>query len=252
MKKNLIKIAVVILVLLVAAAFVITLTLDSIVRKGVVSVGPQITKSDIKLDGVSISMLSGKGEIRGMVIGNPAGFKTASAINVGKASLKVEPKSLLSDKIIVRSVRVEAPEITFEGSLKGSNLSALLANIEAFTASEKASADKKPSKKLQVDDFVLTGAKVKLSMTLFEGKAATVPLPDIHLADLGKGENGVTPGELAEKIFKAIFEKTTSAVTGAIADLGKGVTDAAKNVGKGVSEGAEKAVKGIGDLFKKK
>ena len=68
-------------------------------------------------------LLSGAGTIKGLVVGNPAGFKTPSAINVGAASLVLEPSSLLSDKIVIKSIKVQGPEITFETNLKDNNLS---------------------------------------------------------------------------------------------------------------------------------
>ena len=230
--------------LLIGALVIGYFTLNSIVKKGVETLGPPATKGTVTLGGVSLSPLSGKGAIKGLVIGNPAGFKSESAIKVGTASLAVDPSSLLSDKIVVRSVRVEGPEITFEGSLQGSNLSALLANIQAFAASDKAAPKDKAAKKLQLDEFVMTGGKINLSLTMLGGKSATVPLPEIKLSNLGQGADGITPADAAAQVFKAVFDGTLTAVTGAIADLGKGV-------GKGVADGASKAVKGIGDLFKK-
>ena len=240
MKKKIVRILVVLAVLVVGLLVVVYCSLNSVVKKGVETVGPLATKAPVNLSGVSLSPFSGKGVLKGLVIGNPAGFKSESAIRVGSASLVVEPSSLLSDKIIVRSVRVEGPEITFEGGLSGSNLSAILANIEAFAALDKAATKDKKPKKLQVDEFIITGGKINLSLTLLGGKSATVPLPDIHLTGLGQSAEGITPAEAASLVFKAVFDKTTTAVTGAAGGLGKGVTD-----------GASKALKGLGDLFKK-
>src|SRR5262249_50906094 len=164
-------------------------------------------KVDIKLEAVSLSLLSGGGKVKGLVIGNPEGFKTKNAIQVGKASLALKPGSLLSEKIVIKSVNVEAPEITFEGSLKGNNLSEILENIEAVAGGEKDSSksgEKKPQtsqKKIEVDDFSITGGKINLSMTMLGGKSATVPLPDIHLQNLGTGSGGITPTELVRKVF---------------------------------------------------
>ena len=39
-----------------------------------------------------------------------------SSVRVGSVALKVVPGSVLKDKVIVRSVRVEAPEITYEAA----------------------------------------------------------------------------------------------------------------------------------------
>ncbi len=84
------------------------------------------------------------------------------------------------------------------------------------------------------------------------GKAVTVPLPDIHLQNLGTDASGITPAELAEKVFKEIVSGSTKAATDAVANLAKGATEAVKNVGKTTGATLEKTTKGIGDIFKKK
>jgi hypothetical protein len=101
MKKLFIKILVVLAVLVVVAIVGIALLLDSIVKKGVETVGPRVTQVEVKLDGVSLSMFSGKGEIKGLVVGNPAGYNSPTAIKVGKAGVVVNPRSVLSDKVII-------------------------------------------------------------------------------------------------------------------------------------------------------
>jgi uncharacterized protein involved in outer membrane biogenesis len=254
MKKILIGIAVAVVVVIVAVVLAVTFMLDGAIKKGVETFGPQLTKVDVKLDAVSLSLFSGSGTIKGLVVGNPEGCKTPNAISVGKASLSLSPGSLLSSKVVIKSVNVEAPEITFEGGLSGNNLSKIMDNVDAAvgggaTATKKADAPKTesgPSKKLQVDDFLVTGAKVHVSLTGLDGKPVTVTLPDIHLTGLGQGEDGITAGDLTKRVLKEVIAAATKAAT----------SDAAKNLTKGTTDAAagavEKATKGLGGLFKKK
>src|SRR5687767_4038093 len=76
------------------------LYLDVIVKRGVEKVGPAITKTEVKLDGVHISPFSGNGEVKGLVVGNPEGFKTPSAIQVRSVAVALEPGSVMGDKVI--------------------------------------------------------------------------------------------------------------------------------------------------------
>src|SRR5881409_1074426 len=140
MKKLIIRGIVVLLVLLVVAVGVSIYFLGSIVKKGVETVGPQITGTEIKLDSATLSLLSGSGKLKGLLVGNPEGFKTESAIKVGSVSVGVVAGSVFSDKVRVTQVNVQAPEITFEGGLKGNNLSKLLDNVEASTGGKDKSA----------------------------------------------------------------------------------------------------------------
>lgn len=254
--KKLIKIGIVALVVLIVIGVVVALSLESIIKKGVETVGPKVTKVDMKLEGVSLSPLSGNGAIKGLVIGNPEGYKSPTAIKVGRASLTINPKSLLSDKIVVHSIEVQAPEITLEGGLKENNLTKILANVQEFAGAEKegktGAGEKKASKKLQVDEFTVSGAKVNVSLSMLGNKPMSVTIPDIHFKDLGTGPDGITVGELSSKVFTEIVDKTLTTVASEVGKLGKEAIGTAKDAGKSATEGVKSATKSIGDLFKKK
>ncbi|MGA2280937.1 MAG: AsmA family protein [Verrucomicrobiota bacterium] len=245
MKKLFLSVVVVLVVLIVVAVIVAGFFLGAIVKTGMETVGPKITQVSIKVDAVNLSLLTGSAGVKGLVVGNPEGYKTPQAISVGSAAVNVNPFSVLSDKIVIRSVRVEAPEITFEGNpFSGNNLSAIMKNVNAATknggpapTNTTAKAANKPAKKLEVDDFLIAGAKVN-----FNG--VTLPLPDIHLTNLGKDKDGITAADLTRRVLDAITTATIKAVANATTDIGKGT-------GKAVGEGANKITSGIGGLFKK-
>lgn len=266
MKTIVIGIVIALVVLVIVAVLAVTLFLDSGIKKGVETFGPQVAKVSVKLDAVSLSLLSGSGSIKGLVVGNPEGYKTPNAISVGQASLALSPGSLMSDKIVIKSVRVEAPEITFEGGFSENNLTKIMANVNAATGGadggKPAGPDGKPAdapkpeagpgKKLQVDDFLITGAKVNVSLTGMGGKAITLPLPDIHLTGLGQGADGITAGELTKRVLNEVLSSATKVATSdAAKNLTKGATDAVKDVGKTATDAVEKATKGLGGLLKK-
>jgi hypothetical protein len=258
MKKLIIRLLIALVVVILLAGLAVRFFLDAAIKRGVETFGPKLTKVDIKLDSVRLSLLTGSGSIKGLVVGNPEGFKEPSAIKVGSASLALKPGSLLSDKIVIKSIRVEGPEITYETTLKTSNLGKILANVQEATgggqkepskpqepSSPKETKEAKPAKKLQVDEFTITGGKIRLSVTGLGGGAATVPLPDIHLQDLGTGPDGITPGDLTKKVLEALEKGAAQAASGAVTDIGKGV------VGTGTNA-VQSLTKGIGGLFKKK
>ena len=200
MKKILIRIGLGLLVLVIAGVIVVGLFLGNIIKAGMETVGPKITQTSLKVNSVSVSMLGGSAGVKGLVLGNPEGFKTAQAMSVGKAAVSVAPMSILSDKVVIRSVEVRDAEITFEGSPFGANnLNKIMENVNAIAGGGKAGTNaaaqagaKKPAKKLEVDDFLIIGAKVHVSLTGMGGKEMTLPLPDIHIRDLGKDGDGIT------------------------------------------------------------
>ena len=258
MKKLAIRLLIALLVLIVLAVLAARFFLDGAIRRGVETVGPMVTKVDVKLAGVSLSLLSGSGKITGLVVGNPEGYKTPSAIQVGRASLAVQPGSIFSDKVVIRSVDVQAPEITLETDLKGNNLSKIIANVDETTggadkAKPSGPAQKKASKKLQVDDFRITGGKIHVSVTALGGQSVTVPLPEIHLTGLGQGPEGITAAELTKTVLHSIEKESIKAASGTVTDLSKqAANQLTKGLGTNATGAVESVTKGIGGLFKKK
>jgi uncharacterized protein involved in outer membrane biogenesis len=262
MKKFIVGSLIALVVVVVLAVLAVGLFLDKAIKSGVETLGPKLTKTDVTLRSVNLSLLSGSGTIKGLVIGNPQGYKTSSAIKVGTASLSLEPRSLLSDKIVVRSINVQGPEITFETDFKGNNLKKLLANVQETTGGESKQTAKpqepgqpkeaEAAKKLQVDDFVISGGRVHVSVTALGGQSATIPLPEIHLQALGQGPDGITPGELAKLVLEAVEKVARQAAAGTLSDIGKGAIYFTKDPNKAGSNDVNSVTKGLGDLFKKK
>ncbi|NJM56099.1 MAG: hypothetical protein HC841_09600, partial [Verrucomicrobiae bacterium] len=160
---------------------------DSIIKKGVEAVGPKATQVDVRLEGVNLSLLGGHGTLNGLFVGNPAGYKSESAMKVGTAHLALDAGSLMSDKVVIRSLRIESPEITFEGGLKENNLTQIQKNVQAFAGMTEAAPAGEPAaepgatKKLQVDEFVLSGAKVNVVLTSPVSFTTSVKIADIRL-----------------------------------------------------------------------
>src|SRR5579859_2473502 len=133
MKKLLIRLLIALIVLILLGILAVSLFLDGAVKRGIETVGPMLTKVEVKLDSVSLSLLSGSGKVKGLLVGNPEGYKTPSAIQVGTASLDLQPGSVFASKVVIKSIQVQAPEITFETDLTGNNLSKILDNLQAAT-----------------------------------------------------------------------------------------------------------------------
>jgi len=253
--KTLFKVVAVLIILLIIVVAGSLYFLGTIVKTGVEKAGPKVTKTDVKLSSAKLSVFSGSGELKNFAIANPEGYKTPEAIKVGTVSVNLQPKSVMSDKVVVHSVKVLAPEVTFEGNLGGNNLSKLLDNIKGTSDKDKQATtkeEKSSQKKFQVDDFLITGTKVHLATSLLGDRSATLSIPEIHLTNLGQGSDGITAAQLAEKVFGELVQSTLAAVTQQVGNLGKGATDMLKGATTNAVPSLDKVTKGVGDLFKKK
>jgi uncharacterized protein involved in outer membrane biogenesis len=261
MKKVLLITGAVILVLLV----VLMLSLGQIIKAGVNTMGPKLAGVPVHLDGAVVNPLTGMVRIKGLVVGNPEGFNTPSAMELNDFKLNIKMSSLFSKAIVIQEILIDAPQITYEKGLKSSNLSTLQANLapkepaepkpEAAPAPEKK---KGAAKKVIIDDFQLNGAKVNVTITALGGKKMTLPLPDIQMKDIGKDSGGTNPAEVISEVFDSISKAVVDAVSsgGAIAgDALKGAGGAATDAAKGATDAAKGAAdsikKGIGGLLGK-
>ncbi len=231
-------------VLIIAIIITLGLSLNSIIKQGIETVGPRATGSEVKLAKADISILSGKGELKGIFIGNPKGFQTESAIKLDTVRMAIDVSSVFSDKIIIDEIFIDGPEITYEKSGRSDNIKAILNNVKAFAGGSKAApeSEKKTGgeeKKIQINNLIIKNGKVHMSATLLKGQKTSLPLSDIHLKDIGKDGEGTTMAKAMEKVFASLNKNTVSAVT-----------DSVKSIGSTVEKTTDK-LKGLKGLFGK-
>ena len=230
-------------VLILVALVVVFMNLDRIVKQGVETVGPKVTKTEVRLAGVSLSPFSGNGKLKGLFIGNPQGFKTPSAIEVGALEVQVNLASLKSDKIVVDKVVIQAPVITFEGTLSGSNLKKIMENVDSVAGS---SEDTGTTKTIQIKDLTITGGKIHFSFTGLGGRTVSAPLPDLHLTNIGTDDKGATVAQATKQILGAVVSNVDKIAVKMIQEVGKWGKEAVNTA----VEKVDKAAQGVKKLFK--
>jgi hypothetical protein len=256
MKKLLFKIIAVLLLLLIVGLVAVVFFLGNIIKKGVETAGPAITKVDVRLDQASVSIIGGSAQLKGLFVGNPKEYKTDFAIKVGSVSVVLKPMSVLGEKVIVESVNVQAPEIILEGGLKENNLTRILDNINGASGSSsepaktsepaQKSQSQAAGKKLQVSDLLISGAKVHANTMLSNGKTVTLTIPDFHISNLGAGPDGITATELSKVVLNELINRIIPAVKEEATRLGKDVLES-----KNVDEAKKKVTEGLKGFLKK-
>jgi len=248
MKKFLAIAAGVIVAVVIGVVIFVGSNLDKLVKNGVEEYGPRFTGTEVKLGGVSSSLLGGEVTISDFFLGNPKGFKTAHAFKVKSLKVAVDTGSLTSDVIHVKEIVIDAPDIIYEMGDGSSNLQAIQNNIaKAAGGGSSSSSSETSEKKVVIDHLYVRNAKAALSAGMLGGKVIPLPLPDLHLTDIGKKENGATMSDAAKQTMDAITNAATSAV-GKI-DL-KGMAEGATKAIGDAAEGAGDAAKGVTDSIK--
>lgn len=261
--RNIIKIPLIAISSIILIVFVFfSLFINTVVKKSVESFGSKITQTPVNLQKVKISLLSGHSEIHGLVIGNPEGFHTGSALKFDTVVIDISPISIFSDKVIIRDILIDGPEITYEISVEGSNVGKIKKNIESFSSSSRSQTNEsgelqngqKKTKQVQIDTLLLQNGKIRLSAKLLQGKTLDIPLMKVQLNDIGKESDSASFPEVMEKLADAIYKAIIDAVTGSGKTIERGVsavTDSAKEVDETAKEGLSKAIDVMKKLFDK-
>jgi len=207
------------------------LWLGTLVQTVIVQVGSRLTKTAVTLEHVRIELMNGLVQLEGLEIGNPPGFTAKNAVQLDTVRVRLDPRSALSDTVVMEEILVEAPDVTFEG-LPTNNLSVLQDNVNAAVpagSSKPAGPPASGSKKLLIKKFSLTKGRVVTNVT---GRYLTLRLPDIHLTDIGKETGGATLEQVFSAVFTALTRSATDTVTDQAKQAGETATKAAENLKK--------------------
>ena len=215
MKKLLIRIGIGVVCLLAITVAVSAFSLGNVVRERVETVGSNVAQVEVRLDSADVWLIPGRAQLKGLIVGNPPGWKTKVAVQVGDISVRIKPTSAFLAKPIIDSIVIKSPEITFEGSLKDNNLSQIRKNVHEYScgpASLATSSSETPTPKatasrhFQLNSLLITGARLHIPNLFSSGQNVTLTLPDIHLVNLGTGPDGITSPEVAQKTITAVLD----------------------------------------------
>jgi len=212
------------------AAWVLLAQLGPAIKSAVETDGALATQTQVLVGSVEFSPFTGVGALDGLTVGNPAGFSSPYAVVVDRIALQAESGSLLGDgPVIIDSATVIAPQITYEAKspTATSNLEAIKNNAKAYAATPAATETASSARKVIIRDLTIMGGSITLDVPL-PGAALTVPLPPLHLTNIGADTNGATPPEIIRIVCEAIADEAKKAVTAAIAQKVKSAIEMLK------------------------
>jgi len=214
--------------------------LDGIVKKSIQSFGSEAMKTEVSVADVKLKLESGQATIRGLKVGNPAGFTDTNIFELGDISTKIDVSTIRQNPIVIDEVIISAPAVFYEINKSGaSNVDILKKNL-ADGGSGAGSSEKIEPLKMIIRKLVVEGSKAKVRIAVLGNAEQTVRLPRIQLTDIGKKSGGATAAEVAQ----ILSSKLLGNVKGSVAKLGVG-----KYLGKSADmfkSGATGAVGSVG------
>jgi len=204
----------VVVVLAAVAAVVVLGQLGRLIEDGVEEHGPPLTGTEVSLGGASVSIFDGAGELTDLRIGNPEGYSDGRAFDLGRVAIVVDPKSVASDVVRIRSLVVDGPKLLAEFDPAGkNNLKTILNHVRAAAGGgRKESSGGGGGKRLIIDEFRFENAEARaLAPALKLDK--TLKLPPVVLKNLGAKQGGAAAADIASQVLRPIVDATVAAAT---------------------------------------
>jgi uncharacterized protein involved in outer membrane biogenesis len=245
-----------IVVILIVVVVAVYLFAGSALKIGIETAGTKALSVAVNVDDVDLSILGGSLGLKNLVIDNPPGYQHDKLLELGNARVAVDIRSLLSDTVNIKQIKLDGMNVVLEQ--RGVTSNNLQDVIKAIPKTEPKPDEPaaQPGKKLRIDELEITNVTVKAKLLPVPGKTDTVTLKlkPIRMTDLGT-DNKLDTAKLSGKILLAIAtgvaeqgagllpDDMTSAMKDTLsktAELGKTAAEEGKKIleeGKGVLEG---------------
>jgi hypothetical protein len=245
-----------IVAVLVGIVFVADAVLDLVVEQAIETLGPAITGTSVEIEDVDLSIFDGQGSVKGMVIGNPRGFDTKYAFRLREVGVHLVPRSLFGEKVVIRDIHIDAPDINFEQKDGTNNLERILKHIrsvlggggggedqaegEADDDGPEAIWEQLTEQKVQIDHFLMKDAQIHAGGSGLEDERLDIPPLSIELEGLGAGPDGESVARVSAKVMRRVSTRVSLAVAKRMLTLGLGGRDDSAKGGR--EAGAEDTV----------
>ncbi|MBL4906906.1 MAG: hypothetical protein JKX94_05585 [Sneathiella sp.] len=231
------------IVIFCAAIITIYVSIGSIIVDTIEAEGTEITQTKVTLKEAEFSTSTGLTTLLQLQVENPQGFHSKYAYSFDKIELWIDPETLASDVLHIKSMVLVAPEIVYEFTDSADNLRRLKQYVE--NSVQKATDKTEPVKKIIVDNFYVRNGVVVVQAKELQGERKTAQLRDIHIENIGKNENGLLPSELAYQLMLPLLRETTLAALNTDLSL----SDKTRNLLSGAFDETEKAFKSLKNLL---
>ena len=195
-----------------------------------------MTGVSVDVDKVGISLADGRGEIGGLVIGNPRVYEGPHAFKLGSIVLALDKTTDTADVVVIKELTIDAPDIVYDKGENGSNVEAIQRNIDEYSKTHSGGQDKEQADKSDASAkrFIIESLQIRNGKIRLTDRDTVMDLPPFQLRNVGKSQGGMTGGEIAEMVVKQMTQATVASAARARAQEGvKQAVDDAKGRRRG-------------------
>ncbi len=203
MMKTIFKISTALLGLLLISAIILTFTLDSIVKSNIERVSSDLLDTEVTVESVRLSLLSGSGSISGIQIANPDGFDGETALRIKSVRTEMDPSLFLSDPVVVKLIEIEELELSYELTSRGSNLGTLAGNLPP---QDETGTD---GRQIVIDRLLMDNTRLEVRVPLEDMEPVQLTLDRFEQTNIGHEENNDLETTL-QILFEVLLDEVES------------------------------------------
>lgn len=181
----------------VAAIFGVDFFADSAVRMAIRRAGAKALKVPVGVERASLSIFSGTLGLEKLTVDSPPGYDRQTLLELSEGTVEVETKSLLTDEVLIKDIRLNGMNVFVEQKGFDNNLHEVIKSLPRNGT---------PSgKRLIVDHLEITDITVHVKLPAVPGQPDTVAfkLGTIQMNDLGRNER-LDVATLTSKVLLAV------------------------------------------------
>lgn len=253
MIRKLVKVAVGLIVLVIAALVIALLSIDTIAKRAVERAGTYVLGTETSVRQISIGIVTQSASMSMLDVANPDGFADPTFLGLGSGDIAVDARSLMHDVVRIPSIRLNDLRLVLEQKGDQSNAAVILANMRRTVGSSGGGSGGSEGRRFIIDELLIDDIAITARSSGLPLVTPTVELKvkQVRLQSLGSGgKDPIGLDQLTAIVVNAVMQAAIEAgasqlpkelmqdVLGGIAGLGEGVPDfvLAVDTGSGLKE----------------
>jgi len=241
------------LILVLIAVVAVNLFADRAVRVGIETAATKTLNVAVTVSNVDLSIMNGKLALQNLLINNPPGYQHDKLLELKNAEIEIDVKSLLSDVVNIREIKLDGVNIVLEQrGISGNNLQDVITAI-------RSGSKEGEGKSLHVDNLEISNITVRMKLPSVTAQDGTIKfeLSPIRMTNLGY-VNKLDMADLSGEIVLAIANRVVEQGAGVLPediittltptldktiDLSTRIIESTEDIGKEITEGIKSLLK---------
>jgi len=241
------------LILIVLAVLAVNLFADRAVKAGIETAATETLNVAVTVSNVDLTIMDGKLALQNLLISNPPGYQHDKLLELKNAEIEIDVKSLLSDVVNIREIKLDGVNVVLEQRDISSN------NLQDVITSIHSASEEGEGKSLRVDNLEMSNitVRMKLPSVPAQDDTITLELSPIRMTNLGR-DNKLDLADLSGEIVLAIANRVVEQGVGVLPkdiittltpsldktiDISTRIIEGTEDIGKEITEGLKSLLK---------